>query len=363
MKQDQKEDSMLSQGDGNGGARGPRLSLVAPVYNEVNTVREFVERATSTLDDLNDEYEIVLVDDGSTDGTGNLLKELHGEYETLDVIRFSRNFGHHVALTAGLDYAKGQIVVMMDSDLQDRPEDIPKLVQKLREGYDVVTGVRVNKKDSLMKRCLSWGYHKLMQSVFRGDFRGENFRVCRRKVIEAVRKCRESERLVDGLIEWAGFTAARVEVEHAERHAGESKYSFVSQLKLALNSLTSFTIVPLQFVSLVGLLFSLLSFVAIAYLVFRRLYLGLGIPGWSSLMVTITFMGGLQMLCLGIIGEYVGRIAIDTRDRPLYIVTERLAPRSLERGTTESSNLEQSQTVDGLGGERVASRRFGQKDD
>lgn len=303
----------------------PHLSVVAPVYNEEGNLHELYRRLREALDPIDERWELLLVDDGSRDRSYEIMRELHEEDPRVAAIKFSRNFGHHIAMTAGLDKADGEYVIMMDSDLQDRPEEIPRLYEALHaEDVDIVIADRRNKKFGPLKRLNSWLFHAIMRRLFQGEFVGGVFRIMRRRVVLEVRRCREHDRLLVGLIDWTGFTQYAIPVEHAERRAGETSYSLRKQLQLAANSFTAFTTTPLRFASWLGLIVFFSSFVFAMWLVFRRLVWGYGVEGWTSLIVVINLLGGMQMLALGIIGEYIGRIFNATRQRPLYVIDTQL---------------------------------------
>lgn len=301
------------------------ISVVTPVYNEEGSILELFGRLRETLDSIDHAWEIVFVDDGSVDSSVELIRQLHAEDTRVRLIRFSRNFGHHIAITAGLDESVGKYVVIMDSDLQDRPEDIPRLLEKLKSSNcDMVVARRQNKKFGLIKRINAQLFNGLMSRLLGKEFVGGVFRVLTRRVVDEVKRCREHDRLLVGLIEWTGFQQSTLDVEHGERFAGETKYSFGKQLALAANSITAFSVAPLRLGTWLGLISALSAFCLTAYFVFRRLVWGLGVEGWTSLLVVILMMGGVQMLLLGVLGEYLARIFTATRDRPLYIVSERL---------------------------------------
>ncbi len=313
----------------------PYFSIVLPVYNEEKNLEPLYNRLTAVMKQLGESYELLFVDDGSSDRSFEKLRELHRKDPRVRVLKFSRNFGHHIAITAGLDYARGKYVVLMDSDLQDLPEEIPKLYKKALEGYDVVYGIRVNKKFPWHKKFLSKAFRWVMRKILKYEIQGGIFRILSDRVVREVRKCREVDRIVIGLISWAGFRQTGVEVEHGARLAGETKYSLGKQLQLALNAITAFSTLPLKLASWLGFLISFLSFAGIVWIFIRKLIWGLGIIGWSSLMVTISFIGGVQLLSLGILGEYIGRIFTETRKRPLYIVESELATDDSEIKETE----------------------------
>jgi dolichol-phosphate mannosyltransferase len=301
--------------------RRPFLSAVIPVFNEEGNLRELHSRLTAVLSGSGRPYEIVFVDDGSRDASVAILEDLHRSDPRVRALVFSRNFGHHIALTAGLDAARGEVVVLMDADLQDQPEEIPKLLSKLDEGFDVVYGIRIGKKHSLFKRVTSSLFVAVMRRVVEGfNINSGIFRAARRNVVDTVKRCRETHRFLVGLMSWAGFRQTGVEVVHGERFAGETKYTLRRQLRLAANTLVSFTGIPLQFATYLGLAVSCTSFVYAVVVLLRKLAWGLGLEGWPSLMIAVMFLGGVQLLCLGILGEYVGRLLTEAQGRPLYVV-------------------------------------------
>jgi dolichol-phosphate mannosyltransferase len=301
----------------------PFFSVVLPVHNEEGNLDELHRRLTSTLAGMGRPYELVFVDDGSRDRSVEILRARSDAHTR--VLVFSRNFGHHLALTAGIDAARGEVVVLMDSDLQDRPEEIPNLFAKLEEGWDVVYAVRKTKKHSLFKRLTSMAFTSLMNRLTEGlTIDTAIFRMARRPVVDAVRRCREQSRFLLGLFSWVGFRQTGVEVTHDARFAGETKYSLRRMVKLALNSLTAFSHVPLRLATYLGFMASTSSFLYAVYLVLKKILFDTAVIGWTSLMVVALFLGGVQLLCIGILGEYVGRIYGESQSRPLYVVREEL---------------------------------------
>jgi len=296
------------------------LTVVLPIYNEENGIDELYKRLTIVLEAMKITYDLLFIDDGSRDASYEVLHQLHEQDPRVRVIKFSRNFGHHIAVTAGLDHAHGRAVVLMDSDLQDQPEEIPKLYQKLQEGYDVVYAIRKNKKFSWWKKTTSSMFRWVMKKILRYEIQGGIFRILRDTVVQKVRECRETDRLVIGLINWVGFRQTGIEVEHGARFAGESKYSFTKMLRLALNAVTGFSTLPLRLASYMGILFSFGSFLGILILFYRAFFTHIPVTGWASIMTTVTFFGGVQLLCLGVLGEYIARIFNETRKRPLYVI-------------------------------------------
>jgi dolichol-phosphate mannosyltransferase len=304
----------------------PAFSVVIPVFNEEGNLRELHSRLTAVFQQVSASYELIFVDDGSRDTSATVLEELYEADPRVTVLQFSRNFGHHLALTAGMDASRGEVVILMDADLQDRPEDIAILCRKLDEGYDVVFGIRAQSKHSLVKRITSRLFFRLMRRMVHNfDINTSVFRVARRRVIDTVIQCREQNRFVVGLISWAGFRQTGVNVQHAERSLGQTKYTFSRQLRLAFNTLTSFTMVPLRLAAVLGLFTSIAAALFAIIVIARKVIWGLGELGWPSLMVVILFLGGVQLLALGIFGEYLGRVLAESQRRPLYVVARRLA--------------------------------------
>lgn len=302
------------------------ITVVVPVYNESAVISAFYERASTTLSALEGlEHELVFVDDGSSDDSYDQLTELARADPHVRVIKFSRNFGHQVAITAGVDRAAGDCVVVIDADLQDPPEVIGDMVQKWREGYDVVYGERGQRDGE--------GYLKLLTaSVFYralGRVAGINippdvgdFRLMSRRAVNELRRLREKDRFVRGLVSWIGFRQTGVTYRRDARYAGETKYPYRKMIKFALDGLTSFSTVPLKVATWLGYLASFLAFAYLASVFVQKWVLGNTVQGWATTMVAMLFLGGVQLICLGIIGEYVGRIFNETKLRPMYIIEE-----------------------------------------
>ena len=248
------------------------VSVVLPVYNEEGNLPELHRRLTTVLNSVGRPYEILFVDDGSTDRSTEILRTLYHEDPFVRVIELSRNFGHHLAITAGLDHADGDAVVLMDADLQDEPEAIPALLKKLDEGFDVVYGVRAERADPFLKRLTSRAFISVTSRMVQGfDLNTGIFRVARRNVIDAVRSCRESNRFIVGLIRWAGFRQTGVSVRHGRRGAGKTKYNLSRQVRLAVNTLTAFTLLPLRLATYLGLVTSFAAVVGAGVIIVRRL--------------------------------------------------------------------------------------------
>lgn len=301
-----------------------KISFVVPIYNEEENIAELYRRLKQAAvnDFRNFEHEIIFVDDGSRDQSFELLENLHAKDRNIKAIQFSRNFGHHIAITAGLDMAAGDFVVMMDGDLQDQPEEILKLYNKLQEGYDVVYAERINKKSGLVNRVLSNLFNMMIRKLIDEPIviNSTIFRIMTKQALESVNLLRERNRYLIGIIGWVGFKHAVQKVEHGKRHAGKSKYNFSKRLSLALSAIFSFSNYPLQLIIKTGLFFVLGSFLVGASIVYKKIFYGVPVLGWSSLISAVLVMGGIQIIILGIIGEYVGRNYIETKNRPLYIV-------------------------------------------
>ncbi len=301
------------------------LSIVVAVYNEEEVLSELYRRLTAAMAALGKSYEIILVDDGSRDQSLNILLELRErDPEHIRVFSFTRNFGHHIALTAGLDHAEGDVIVMMDADLQDQPEEIPKLLAKLDEGYDVVWGERETRQFKWYKNISSQMFLWLMNSVARSEVHLDSsiFRAMRRSVADDLRQMREKARYLPGLVRWIGYKQTSVPVVHGARFAGQTKYSFWRLIKLALSTATSFSAAPLQFATLAGMSTAALATLAVVYIVVRKILGGYTVPGYASIMIAIFFFGALQLIVIGLMGEYVSRIYREAQGRPLYLLRE-----------------------------------------
>jgi glycosyltransferase involved in cell wall biosynthesis len=303
-----------------------KISVVLPIYNEQDTIPELYKRLTTALRyDFSDfSYEIVFIDDGSKDQSPLLLKKLSDTDPTVKSIIFSRNFGHHIAISAGLDYATGDYVVIMDSDLQDEPESIVILYNKLQEGYDVVYAQRLNKKFGWFKRTMSKFFLTCMHFLINEkiEINSTIFRIMKKQVVEEVRRIREAQRYVVGIIGWVGFKHTSVPVEHGLRKYGETKYPFFKQIKLACNAIFSFSEYPLRLITLLGFFFTVVSFCLGSWIVMRSFLYQAPVLGWTSLIVAVLFMGGIQLSVIGIIGEYLGRLYIEAKKRPLYVIRD-----------------------------------------
>ncbi len=299
------------------------LSVVAPVYNEEGTIEEFYARVRAALEGV--DFELVLVDDGSKDASPALLDRLSETDPRVCVVSLSRNFGHQTALTAGLDHARGDAVVMLDADLQDPPELIPRMLDHWRSGCDVVYAVREEREgESRFKLSTAKWFYKLFDKLAQVELQHNSgdFRLLDRQALDALLSMRERNRFLRGMTVWVGYTQAAVPYKRDPRYAGETKYTLSRMLKFSLDAISSFSHRPLQLATLLGFLISTLAFIAIPVVVILRI-LGSYLPGFGSITIAILLLGGIQLIALGIIGEYVGRIYDEVKGRPLYLVRAR----------------------------------------
>lgn len=300
------------------------LSVVAPVYNEEELVEEFVRRTTAAIDRY--AFEIVLVNDGSSDATPGLLDSIAERDARVRVIHLSRNFGHQAALTAGLEHAIGDVVAMIDADLQDPPELIVDMVQRWQQGADVVYAVRKQREgETAFKLATASWFYKLFRALAQVDLEPNSgdFRVLDRRALDALLSMTERSRFLRGMTVWVGFSQTAVSYERDARAAGETKYTLRKMLRFSLDAIASFSHLPLQLATYVGLLSAGLAFIGIPVVVGLH-FAGSYLPGFGSLTIAILLLGGIQLIALGVIGEYVGRIYDEVKHRPLYIVREEL---------------------------------------
>jgi glycosyltransferase involved in cell wall biosynthesis len=300
---------------------------------------EFHRRLGLMLDGLGLSSEIVYINDGSGDHSIDMVRQLYTSDDRVAVINLSRNFGKEVAVTAGLDHASGEAAVVIDADLQDPPEVIPHLIAKWREGYDMVYATRRERRgETWMKRTTANLFYRLMHNV--GDIpipeNTGDFRLLNRRCIEALARCRERRRFMKGLFAWVGFRHTSVEYDRDPRFAGETKWNYWRLWNFALEGITSCTIVPLKLATYLGLGTALSALIYATYIFVRTLFLGRDVPGYASLMVTLLFVGGVQLIALGIIGEYVGRIFVEAKGRPLYLLDDYLPARNTPAARTSS---------------------------
>jgi polyisoprenyl-phosphate glycosyltransferase len=300
-------------------------SIVIPVYNEAEVLPSLYDRLTRVMEGLVEPYEIIFVNDGSQDDSTPLLRDFQAKDGRVKFLNFSRNFGHQIAITAGLDYSSGQAAVVMDADLQDPPEVIPRLIDQWRKGYDVVFAVRAKRQgEGLFKRATAAIFYRLFRRMTATEIPLDagDFRLMSRRAVDTLQSIRERNRFIRGLAGWIGFRQTSVTFVRDVRQAGETKYPLKKMLRFALNGLLSFSLVPLQLASYLGFLISSIGFFYIAYAIGLKLFTDRVVLGWTSVMVAVLFLGGVQLISLGIIGEYIGRIYEEVKQRPLYIVDE-----------------------------------------
>ncbi|MCA9401347.1 MAG: glycosyltransferase family 2 protein [Candidatus Omnitrophica bacterium] len=302
------------------------LSIIIPIYNEEGNIEILYKRLREVLNPLGKVFEIIFINDGSTDASEvHLTKLYHENPETIRVIHFSRNFGHQLALTAGLNHSQGDAAVILDADLQDPPELITQFVKEWEQGFEIVYGLRTEREgETFFKTYTASLFYKLIRATTAIDI-PENvgdFYLLDRKVINILNALKERHRFIRGLVAWSGFRRKAVEYVRKSRHAGKTKYSLWKMVKFSFDAMTSFSFAPLRFVSVLGAIFSLISFMAILLIIYLKLFTDATIVGWSSMMAVILFIGGIQLLSLGIIGEYVARIGDDVKSRPLYTIKQ-----------------------------------------
>ena len=332
----------------------PTVSVVVPVYNEEPIVETLHRRLAHTLERSGESFELVLVDDGSTDASWERMRAVAERDPRVVLVRLSRNFGHQIAITAGVDAARGEAVVLMDADLQDPPEVVLEMIARWREGYDVVYGRRTRRHgEGWFKRVTAAGFYRLIRRLTAVDIPADagDFRLMSRRVVDVLKQFRERNRFVRGMVAWIGWRQTAVEYERAVRLAGESKYPLRKMLRFAGDAIVSFSFAPLRLATGLGLVVSTLSFAYAVYAVLARIFAWDVVQGWASLMVAIVFLGGVQLVSLGIIGEYVGRIYDEVKRRPLYVAeVERdgdvAAVREARAAGDEKPRLVASQRLD-----------------
>jgi len=302
-----------------------KLSVVIPVYNEEEVLPELLRRLCAVLEGMEDvDHELIFVDDGSADRSWSILESAAQEDDRIHAIQLSRNFGHQAALSAGMDRVTGDAAVFMDADLQDTPEQIPRFVEHFGEGYDVVYAKRIKRKEPLWLRSAYKAYYRVLNLVsgVRMPLDAGDFALLSRAVVDEIRAVPEHNRYLRGLRAWVGFRQIGLQVERAERAAGDSKYSLMRLIDLGLDGLFSFSMLPIRMASLAGAGVMLLSLAFLVYAVFCRLFLTSSPPGFTMLIIAVMFLGGTQLAFLGVLGEYIARVLDEVRKRPIYIVRQ-----------------------------------------
>ena len=303
----------------------PEISIIAPVYNEIACLDELYRRLREVMDPSGFTWELILVDDGSHDGSTEKIRELARDFDRIRPVIFARNFGHQIAVTAGLDYSRGQAVVIIDADLQDPPEVILDLILKWKEGYQVVYAVREEREgETWFKKTTASLFYQIIYRITdvhipldTGDFR-----LLDRQVVNVMNQMRERHRFLRGMSAWIGFRQIGVHYRRAARYAGETKYPFRKMLKLALNAVTGFSYFPLQLATYLGFVSAGVSILAIPIVVIVRVAGNQTFLGQATTLISVLFLGGVQLISLGVLGEYIGRIYDEVKGRPLYIVSE-----------------------------------------
>jgi dolichol-phosphate mannosyltransferase len=303
-------------------AAEPELSVVIPVYNEEENIPVLYARLQRALEDANINFEIVFVDDGSCDQSIAKLNEIAASDKRVTVVELARNFGHQVAITAGLDFARGKAVAVMDADLQDPPEVLPQFVAKWREGHEVVYAIRARRQETWFLRASYAAFYRLLRRVANVEIPLDagDFCVMDRRVVDLLKSMPERNRFVRGIRSWVGLSQVGLPFERHARHAGASKYTFGRLTLLALDGLFSFSYVPLRVITVLGISVSFVSMLMAVFFFVKKLVYGLNPPGYASLIVSIFFLAGVQLITLGVIGEYVGRIFEEAKRRPMYIL-------------------------------------------
>lgn len=300
-------------------------SIVAPIYNEIDNLQEFYRRIKEVMDSTGKEWELVLVDDGCTDGSTEKMRELAKIDKHVRPVIFARNFGHQIAVTAGLDYARGDAVIVIDADLQDPPEVILELAEKWQEGYEVVYAVRAERVgESWFKKFTAALFYRIIYRITDVEIPLDtgDFRLLDRKVVNVMNSMRERHRFLRGMASWVGFKQIGVDYKRAARHAGATKYPFKKMLRLALNAVTSFSYFPLQVATYVGFVAAGLAILAIPVVIYMRMTGSQAFFGQATTLISVLFLGGVQLISLGVLGEYIGRLYDEAKGRPLYIIRE-----------------------------------------
>jgi len=301
------------------------FSIVAPIYNELDNLSELYQRVREVMSGTDGTWELILVDDGSSDGSTRRILEMAKDDERVRPVIFARNFGHQVAITAGWDYARGEAVVIIDADLQDPPEAIPELIAKWREGYEVVYAVRAEREgETWFKKTTAALFYRIVHRITDVNIPVDSgdFRLMDRKVVEVLKTMRERHRFPRGMSAWVGFRQIGVPYKRAARHAGVTKYPFNKMLKLALNAITGFSYFPLQLATYFGFAAAGVAIIAIPVVIIMRLVGHGAFLGQATTLIAVLFLGGVQLIFLGVLGEYLGRIYDEVKGRPLYIVRQ-----------------------------------------
>jgi glycosyltransferase involved in cell wall biosynthesis len=321
------------------------ISIILPCYNEEDNLNELYSRLRTVMKSVGEPYELIFIDDGSSDNTLNKLKGFCETEKQCRIFEFSRNFGHQQAISAGLDNAQGDAVIMMDADLQHPPELIPKLIEKWKEGYEIVYTIRKDPPGtSLFKKMTARIFYKLINTLANIDIpeNSADFRLLDKKVVEQLRLLKEKTKFFRGLISWVGFNKCAVYYEASPRYAGRSKYTVWKMIKFAYDGITSFSAFPLHIATALGVVVSLFSFLYAVYAIYARLFTNQTLPGWTSVLVAVLFLGGVQLISLGLIGGYIGKAYDELKQRPSYIIRD-----VIDQSSTLNPNEKKSEKVRG----------------
>jgi polyisoprenyl-phosphate glycosyltransferase len=300
-----------------------RYTIIVPVYDEQDVISESYKKLKQTADSLNETYEIIFINDGSRDNTQEIIQKICIRDKNVKLINFSRNFGHQVAISAGMDFAEGQAVIIIDADLQDPPELIPLMIKKWKEGFDVVYGRRTSRKgECFFKKITAFLFYRFLRMLTDVDIPADtgDFRLIDRKVCDVMTEIKERNRFVRGLVSWAGFRQTSVEYVRNKRFAGKTKYPVGKMIRFAANAIISFSYKPLRTATFLGFLLSISGFGYFIFVIYQRLFTDNTVEGWTSIISINLIFFGIVLIILGIIGEYVGRIYDESKNRPLYIV-------------------------------------------
>jgi len=302
------------------------VSFICPIYNEADNISPLFDRITKAATQITNSYELIFINDGSYDQSLSLIHQLAREHSFVRYIDFSRNFGHQVAVTAGLDHCAGEYVVIIDADLQDPPELIKDMYLKAQEGFEVVYAKRRTRAgESFIKKYTAKTFYRILSRMTSVNIPVDtgDFRIIHRKVVDVLKQMPEQQKFLRGQISWAGFRQTFVEYDRNERNAGQTGYTYKKMIRFALDGITSFSNWPLKFATIAGFIVSLFAFIMILFALYARFISKEYVQGWTSLMLAVLFIGGVQLLSIGIIGEYISRLSANIRNRPLYIINEK----------------------------------------
>lgn len=305
-----------------------KISIIVPCYNEEEVLKDFYSKTINVLEEANKyEYEIIFIDDGSKDETLNILKEMKKINKKLRIVSFSRNFGKEAGIYAGLRNTTGDLIVVMDADLQHPPETILEMIKGIEEGYDVVTTIRKNRKgEPAIRSFFSKLFYKIMQKFDGIDLKqgSQDFRMMTKQVVNAILELKEYNRFSKGIFNWVGFNVKYIEIDNVERKKGNTKWSFYKLFKYAMEGFVSFTTTPLKISTILGTIISIISFISVITIILQTVIFGKDVPGYASIITSVLFIGGIQLLSIGILSEYTSKIYLEIKDRPKYIIKEKI---------------------------------------